>query len=326
MGLRSAPARIAAYLLIAASILFIGALGVLAMSGLSAGVQGPGAAAYGAGIVATAVVAAILILPPASGLLARLVSIEPGNPVHALAVVLAAILVGTEIASQLTSDVVTATGSVTPLRPADLVIQEIPFLLAALLGVGLFIRRGLHPALDRLGLVVPRLWQLLLGIAAAGVIYALGNAIDGLGHRFTPDQAVHVERVTRHLFGGFTGPWGVLAIALAPGICEEALFRGALQPRFGIVLSSIVFAAVHTQYGLSFDLLAVLILAAILGVVRRLANTTASIIAHSLYNGLVAVGIGGAMIAVAVGLEASLLVALAVYAAWSIARTRAASS
>ena len=41
------------------------------------------------------------------------------------------------------------------------------------------------------------------------------------------------------------GIWQVLAISLAAGVGEEALFRGALQPRLGLYGASLVFGAVH---------------------------------------------------------------------------------
>ena len=39
--------------------------------------------------------------------------------------------------------------------------------------------------------------------------------------------------------------WQVLAISLAAGVGEEALFRGALQPRVGLYATSAIFGAVH---------------------------------------------------------------------------------
>jgi delta 1-pyrroline-5-carboxylate dehydrogenase len=50
-----------------------------------------------------------------------------------------------------------------------------------------------------------------------------------------------------------------------------------------------VFAAVHAQYGLTLDLVVVLVLGLALGLIRRYANTTTSTIAHVTYNGLAAV-------------------------------------
>jgi hypothetical protein len=125
-----------------------------------------------------------------------------------------------------------------------------------------------------------------------------------------------VDSTTQHLFGRLNNPVGIVALALAPGICEEVLFRGALQPRLGLLVPALLFTSIHTQYGLSFDTLSVFVIAIGLGLIRRYANTTASSICHVTYNLVVGIGLGGALLGVGVALEAS-LVALTVYALWS---------
>ena len=61
------------------------------------------------------------------------------------------------------------------------------------------------------------------------------------------------------------GEW--LVLAAAAGLSEELLFRGALQPIFGIVPTSLIFAVSHVQYGLSPATLTVFLLSVILGIV-----------------------------------------------------------
>jgi hypothetical protein len=73
------------------------------------------------------------------------------------------------------------------------------------------------------------------------------------------------------------------------GIGEELLFRGALQPRYGIILTSILFALLHSQYGFTFITLGTFVLGCVLGVLAKRYGTTHSIIAHSLYNTLVVI-------------------------------------
>jgi hypothetical protein len=62
------------------------------------------------------------------------------------------------------------------------------------------------------------------------------------------------------------------------------LFRGALQPVFGILGTSIVFAVSHTQYGLTPATLTVFLLSLVLGVIRQRSNTTVAIFVHAGYN------------------------------------------
>jgi membrane protease YdiL (CAAX protease family) len=109
---------------------------------------------------------------------------------------------------------------------------------------------------------------------------------------------------------------GIAAIALGPGICEELLFRGALQPRLGLVVTAILFTSIHTQYGVSLDALSVLAIALGLGLIRKYTNTTTSSISHVTYNLLIGVGVAGSQVGPAVALEI-VLIGIAAYAVWS---------
>ena len=102
---------------------------------------------------------------------------------------------------------------------------------------------------------------------------------------------------------------------MLPGLCEEILFRGALQPRIGLLATAVLFASIHTQYGFSFDALSVLVVAVGLGLVRKYTNTTTSCVCHVSYNLLAAIGIAGALMGVAIAVEA-LLLAISGYALW----------
>ena len=94
-----------------------------------------------------------------------------------------------------------------------------------------------------------------------------------------------VETLTERLIGPlFASPLGVISIGLAAAIGEEPIFRGALQPRFGIIISAVLFALVHSQYGISLATVIVLVLGLVLGWERKKFNTTTTIITHALYN------------------------------------------
>jgi uncharacterized protein len=263
--------------------------------------HGPGVAFYAIVMLLTGIAAAAMISDSVRSAIARVIPIDPRSAVHGTALVLTIVLVGSQLASQLAVDVLSqqaTTGQA--LSPLDLVAQELPFLLAAALGVGLFIRRGPAATIDRLGFVRPTGWQIILGLGAAFVFFAFGSGMDALGHIVSPGTAQKVEAANQHLFGQLGNPIGIATIALSAGICEEALFRGAMQPRLGILWTAIVFTTVHTQYGLSIDAVAVLVLAIGLGLVRRVANTTTSTVCHVVYNTLVGVGVSGVLLAPAV--------------------------
>jgi membrane protease YdiL (CAAX protease family) len=83
-----------------------------------------------------------------------------------------------------------------------------------------------------------------------------------------------------------------LAVAVIPGICEEVLFRGVIQPplikRFGpsvgIVLTAILFAAAHAQIQAFISLF---ILGIFLGVIAFRGGTFLyAVLSHIIFNGI----------------------------------------
>jgi CAAX protease family protein len=321
LGRRWAQLEIGIVAGVTAGIAFlIGALDLAGASTTTAGASGQSTVPVDVGIMATAVVAAALASKPIRERVSRILPIDPDNPIHALALVLAVLLFGTQVTSIAFTSLTAANQA--PLSVGDLIAQETPFLILAAAGVGIFIRRNASQAAARLGLVAPAWWHIVLALAAAGAFFAFGQAMDALSHAWTPGVARQVDTTTQQLFGGLGGPVGIAVIALAPGICEEILFRGALQPRLGLIATAILFTSIHTQYGLSLAALSVLVIALGLGLIRKFTNTTTSSICHISYNLLVGIGVAGSQVDVAVAIEA-LLVAVSVYAIWSNRRRQA---
>jgi hypothetical protein len=93
-----------------------------------------------------------------------------------------------------------------------------------------------------------------------------------------------MEDVMNTLFGGLTTILGAIVLGLSAGISEESLFRGAVQPRLGIVTAALLFTIGHLQYGLTAATLEVFVIGLVLGLVRKRANTTMCIIIHAGYN------------------------------------------
>ena len=275
------------------------------------------------GTMATGFVAAALVSQPVRQRLARVIPIEPENPVHALALVLTVVLLGTQVVTIAFTDVLTSDQKAPALSLSDLIVQEVPFLVLAGAGVGIFMRRQLKDAAARLGLVRPAWWHVALALGAAGLFFGFSQGMDYLSQALTPDLARRVQTVTQHVFGQLNNPVGIAALALVPGICEEILFRGALQPRIGLLATALLFTSIHTEYGLSFDAVAVFGIAVGLGLIRRYTNTTSSCLCHASYNLLAGIGIGGAYLAVAVVIEMVLL-GLVAYGTWNRRRAAAA--
>ena len=148
-----------------------------------------------------------------------------------------------------------------------------------------------HQFAAQLGLVAPDVSRevligLLLGIcawfvvllalfAAALAIYAIG------GEKALPKPSAIV-------------PWIAslpvlvrLMVSLSAGFVEETFFRGFLQPRMGIALSSGCFVLAHLSYGQPFMLLGITLLSLIYAFLVRWRQTIwPAIAAHALFDGV----------------------------------------
>jgi membrane protease YdiL (CAAX protease family) len=291
------------------------ALVVVGLAGLIYGIAviAGGQPANGAAVVASGALALLTAWRRFRSALARILPIDPDSVLDATAVMFTVLMVGTQVGAQLSGNVLETLSKQQSLHPIDLVVQDLPFVLAALLGVGLLIRRRPGAVLRRLGIVRPAWWQIVLALACAGAFYAFSTGADLLASRLTPDLAQKVAAANQQIFGQLANPIGIATIALTAGLSEEMLFRGALQPRLGLVWVALVFAAIHSQYGLSLDAVAVFILAIGLGLLRRFANTTTTIVCHVIYNAVVGVGLANVLpVPLLVIAEGLLLAALAV--------------
>jgi membrane protease YdiL (CAAX protease family) len=75
------------------------------------------------------------------------------------------------------------------------------------------------------------------------------------------------------------------ALALSAGVVEEIFFRGLLQPRVGIVVSTVLFALAHLSYGQLFMLVGVTILSFLYAwLVEWRQSLWAAIAAHTVFD------------------------------------------
>jgi membrane protease YdiL (CAAX protease family) len=307
LGLRHGWARVVAYVwvgILAAGTVLLG-LAVLAILALSAtqpnalNAHVPLPLLVGATVILTVLVPASMAAIFAAPLrlrLARHLPLDPGNPVHVVALALLAISFASALLQQVLltgipafANQVFSSANYTSL---DIAVGEAPFVLIGFLGVGLFVRRDLGQSLRRLGLVRPTWGQLALGLAAAGALYLASDGLERLGMWLTPGLSRQLAQNTQGLFGHLTDPISALTVGLAAGIGEEILFRGALQPRLGIVSTAVLFGVVHLNYGVSFSLLSVVMVAVALAVLRRYANTSTTIVTHATLD-VIALGVSG---------------------------------
>lgn len=247
---------------------------------------------YGPGIWIAALVGIALLALPVRRLLATVIPIDPANPVHAVALSYTMLVVINllftlgaglgNLASAVEQQTASGEQAVTL---SSLWLQQILTALLAIVGVGWLIRRDWANALQRLGIVRPTLRQVLIGIGIGllmvPVVLVFEQASQLVDISFDPA----VERLTEQLLGPlFKSAFGILTIGLAAALGEETLLRGAVQPRFGLVLTALIFALLHSTYGLSLSTVIVFILGLVLGLVRMRSNTTTAMIVHAIYN------------------------------------------
>jgi uncharacterized protein len=246
----------------------------------------------GGALVVFSLLGLFLLTRPARRLFARFTPIDPTHPVHAVALSMSAMVlinlaftvaVGLENLANMIQTTGQAGAQANP-APA-LWAQNIMFVLMGLVGVGYVARRSLRAALIRLGIVVPTVRQVILGVVAGLVMVPIVIGAEALATKLGLGTSAGVERLTEQLVGPLThNIAGILTLGLAAALGEETVFRGALLPRFGLVFTSLLFALLHSQYGLSFSTVAVFIVGLLLGVIRLRANTTTSMITHAVYN------------------------------------------
>ena len=226
----------------------------------------------------------LVTLTPIRRLLARLMRLDLASPVHTLALVLVGYLAGQSALTLSQGGLEGLAATAEPTSISFVVLSELLFAFVALLGVGILVRRHGRELMQRLGLVRPQPNHLLVGVGLIGVLVVF-QFIAGLAWvLMNPSQAEVLEDVNSILLADMDTLWEWLVLALAAGIGEELLFRGALQPVMGLGFTAVVFAVVHVQYGFSPILLFVVILAVILGLVRRYYNTTTAIFIHVGYD------------------------------------------
>lgn len=168
----------------------------------------------------------------------------------------------------------------------DLVMQLFLFLSVTVIGVGLGIRRDLPATLERLGLRVPTVGDWAWGILTAGFCLSLLINFSLWNQLVTSSAAVQQQAIASNQLIALLGQSYYMAAlaSITAGLGEELLFRGALQPVFGILPTAIFFGLLHSQYLFTPPLLLVILLGCVLGFLRRMRNTTSAIIAHFSYN------------------------------------------
>ena len=241
--------------------------------------------------------------------------LRPGRPISWLALTLFFHSLAANLAPSTATATVAATVS-TPQTTADLVVGGLPFAIIGITAVGPGVRRDLRGVLERLGALPLRPAGWLLGVAVGLLLVPLGDPIVTLltTHLTPADCQVQQQQVAQSLQGVDRTALEQFGIALSAGVSEELLFRGALQPRIGVLLSSVLWATFHLQYtchGLpSVSNLYILLLGLVFGGLRKWSGLLAAIAAHVAYDAAILLGASNRLIFAMAGAAAILALPL----------------
>jgi membrane protease YdiL (CAAX protease family) len=268
-------------------------LGLLLMSSLLAlPDSNAGVALFGAGVASAAALfnAAVLASGPFRSRLRPLLGerYNPASPVHATALVLSAALLSYTVVSLIAGGGVEGLAEAIEdggVPAAETLFQNALWVIAALLGAGMFLRRTPAETMQRLGLRVPGVMDVALGIGMGFLLYGVVLASGLVWLTLTPaEQMAQQSAVSEALAASVTTLPQALLLSLPVAIGEEIFFRGALQPVLGLVPTSLFFTALHAQYGFTPALVSLFVVGLALGVLARRRGTVAAILAHFVFN------------------------------------------
>lgn len=227
----------------------------------------------------------LLVLWPAwRQWLARFTSLNPNSPVHTLALTLAGFLIANTTITLNQGGIEALAESADAASVGSLLLTGVALVAAAILSVGAWTRRSWQDVWERLGLRPLQRTDLLVILRWTPILILAEGLISLLLTLTNPEQLALLEEVNSAFLGDLDSLPEWLILGLASGIGEEILFRGAIQPAFGLIPTAALFAVMHTQYGFSPLMLFIFFLGLILGLIRQRYSTTSAILVHFTYN------------------------------------------
>lgn len=225
------------------------------------------------------------MLKPFRKLMSKFTNIDPDSAIDwsGLAIVLALLgfLIPTAFVDS--APAVASENSATMLT-TGLLQNLLAYVLIAYVAVGYRNYRNGDESTRRLGIQVPTSTQVIFGLA--GVVAAFVAAYIGalLTDWLQPDKVASIEESMQAMMAGVTNPFVAIVLAVSTGFGEEIFFRGAIQPRMGMVLTAILFTFLHAQYGFTWILLGLFLVGLTFGWLAKNHGTMAAVVAHVAYN------------------------------------------
>jgi Type II CAAX prenyl endopeptidase Rce1-like len=223
---------------------------------------------------------------PFANALARVLFREPGTRVLRLAARIAVIAVVFSIAGGFAFPAVMKqveeSGSSLIGGASSLWGNLLGLTFIALGAVGFLVRLSLRDTARRLGLTRIHLRDLLVIVLGLAAMLIVNAAAEWAQKTWFPTLWAGDQKVNQMIAGNLTRT-ETLLLGVSAGFGEEIALRGALQPRFGIFRTSMLFALLHVQYSW-FGIAIIAVLGLLLGWIRRTTSTSAAIAVHTLYD------------------------------------------
>jgi membrane protease YdiL (CAAX protease family) len=257
---------------------------LLTVAGLALGVNGN---TVGWFVVALGLSLVLPLARPFRKLMGVLTPMDPASPIDMMGIgVVLSVMVYFAFAITADPGAAAEVGAVTAISQF---VNVAFFVAVAFIAVGSGVYRSVRDAVSRLGLTVPSWRDVVVGVVAVVPTFMLSIMGSLLTLYFQPDLFADLGETIDQMSAGTSVTLISVVLFASAGIGEEILFRGAIQPRFGIVLTSAFWALVHTQYQLSFVVLGLFLVGILFGLIRKYMNTTSAVIAHALYNAMVVI-------------------------------------
>jgi membrane protease YdiL (CAAX protease family) len=243
------------------------------------------------------IISCLCYLRPLRRYLSRYIPIDPESFLHAsgLAVVLSVVMIliipvtvtgeppflSEVILSSVVSDPELFSGTV-----GTDIYGLIWMTIGSFAAAGLFLKRDLKGAMQRIGLEKPTARQVMAALAVGAAFVLLFTALDDIITAIWSFFGWNITDTDKFEF--LLSPYltipGIIAASLSAGFGEEIAVRGVLQPRYGIILSAMFFAALHAfQYNWD-GIIAVFIAGILFGLLRTRYNTTFCAMTHTTYD------------------------------------------
>jgi hypothetical protein len=213
---------------------------------------------------------------------------SPSAPVHTVAIVLTLFMIAVSFITFVLAGGIAGMASdlaADGLEIGSVLFQQVLWIAVALLGVGFAIRRDLPDTLSRLGLRLPTPGDMISAVIVAIIGLVLVFIISAVWALLVPLEEIAAQTAASdQIAQAFDSLPLAFVIALAVAIGEEIFFRGAFQPVFGNVLTSLFFAIVHNQYALTPATLAIFLVSLGFGWLRQRFSTTSAVMGHFFFN------------------------------------------